>query len=402
MLEIEQAREIITAGLSPLNPVIHPVSSTILGYFLGEDILADLDSPPFPKALMDGFAVRANEAAPGKALALNSMELSAGMAVDFALPPGCACPIMTGAPIPFGANSVVPLEFAKTTSTQVEFITGEINSGWNILPQGAEYKSGEKLLQTGDQITSQNIGILAACGKTSAFFHPAPKVAIVATGNEMVEPNQTPGPAQIRNSNATMLGALISESEGMPKYLGRAEDTEKSLEGIFQEAFTLDVAIITGGVSTGRLDLVPKVLSQMGVEILFHKINMKPGKPMLFGRTSRGTPVFALPGNPVSAFVCFHLFIRPALLALRGGKKEQREIPAALTQGLDYHSDRPTLHPACLKLGQVNQVTPATWFGSADMLSLSRANALIFLPAEKSSFAQGEVVRCLPTIRHLV
>ena len=217
-------------------------------------------------------------------------------------------------------------------------------------------------------LRAQEIGLLAIVGRTSVLSHPPPRVVVLATGDELVEPEHSPGAGQIRNSNAPMLLAQASSAGGTTHYLGIGRDNVSHLWQLIGEGLTHDVLLLSGGVSAGKLDLVPDVFRELGVTAHFHKVRMKPGKPLFFG-TRGDTLVFGLPGNPVSTFVCFELFVRPALRRLCGLPAEPPAfLPRALAVDFSYATDRPTYHPALLELAaDCERVRPVPWSGSPDL-----------------------------------
>lgn len=269
----------------------------------------------------------------------------------------------------------------------------------NILPLGKEYQRGELLLRAGTKITPQRAAILAACGKTSVMAQPAPRISIISSGNELVEANVIPKGGQIRNSNGPMLVALSTVAGALPKYLGIAGDSEKSIQPLYNEAENSDAIILCGGVSEGKFDLVPKVLKENGAKIFVHKINLKPGKPFLFAVSAQGKPVFGLPGNPCSVFVCFHLFVTPALAILKGEKTISRNILSLpISEDFQHNSDRATCFPAQIFLDQyLAKVKPEKWFGSADLKGISECNSLIFCKEGLTKFKAGEMIQVLVT-----
>jgi molybdopterin molybdotransferase len=230
--------------------------------------------------------------------------------------------------------------------------------------------------------------------KVSTF--PRPTVAIVSTGDELVEPSARPGPGKIRNSNGPLLAAQAQRAGTAAHYLGIARDEIESLTTFIRDGLASEVLVLSGGVSAGKRDLVPGVLAELGVLPHFHKVAMKPGKPVFFG--SRGEKlVFGLPGNPVSAFVCFELFVRPAIRTLAGHTAlDPHTVDADLAEAFTHSSDRPTYHPVWLEAAATGwSVRPVPWFGSPDLRALSRANALAVLPAGDHRFAAGERISVL-------
>lgn len=384
MLPVAEAQRLVFERMKPLAGVSMPLSHESLGLVLGEDIASDIDSPPFDKSMMDGYAVRAADLADGQATLVVVEEVSAGRSPTRSVASGQAIRIMTGAPIPVGANAVVPVERSKDLAGNRVLLESKATPGQHILPRGQEMTKGQVVLHAGCRLRPQELGLLAAVGRTAALLHPAPVVAVLPTGDEIVEPPQVPGPAQIRNSNGPMLVAQVRRAGGVPRSLGIARDQVEHLRPLIAEGLRADVLILSGGVSAGKLDLVPGVLANLGVEPVFHKIEMKPGKPLFFGvQRESSTLVFGLPGNPVSSLVCFELFVRPAierLLALP--QPGPHWVQAALQTDFPYRTDRPTYHPAYLwSEGTCRQVRIVPWQGSPDLRGLAAANAFALLPA---------------------
>jgi molybdopterin molybdotransferase len=432
MLKVEEAQAIVLKSAMPLPPAVAPLTSAALGMVLAEDIASDIDSPPYDKAMMDGFAVRTADLPEGKGVLQVIEEVTAGRTPQLPIGPGQASRIMTGAPVPAGADAVVPLERSQMLDgQQVQLDDRTSVPGGNILTRGREMARGQLVLRAGTVLRPQVFGLLASVGRTAVRIHPQPTVAVMTTGDEVVEANQTPGPGQIRNSNGPMLVAQVSRAGGLPRYLGIGRDTVQSLRPLVAEGLRADVLVLSGGVSAGRLDLVPGVLQELGVQAHFHKVEMKPGKPVFFGARageampasecealrrkdepgvvssleevmtarSRSAParnspclVFGLPGNPVSSLVCFELFVRPALRCLLGHAECLPPlVPLPLAGDFPYASDRPTYHPARLQTGPDGwQVRPLPWFGSADLRALAEANALVLFPAGNHQHRAGQ------------
>jgi molybdopterin molybdotransferase len=264
------------------------------------------------------------------------------------------------------------------------------------MPLGREMRRGENVLSAGAVLHPVELGVLAGVGRSSVPVVRAPHVAVLSTGDEVVEAPAVPGPGQIRNSNGPMLTALVERAGGVARYLGNAADRLDSLRPAINEGLKHDALVLCGGVSAGKLDLVPSVLRDAGVEAHFHKVAMKPGKPVLFGTLGR-TVVFGLPGNPVSSLACFELFVRPALRRLAGiADALPRFVPVPLVEEFAYRTDRPTYHPAWLEPADVGwQVRRVPWFGSPDLRALTRANALMLLPAGDQLYRAGQAIPVL-------
>jgi molybdopterin molybdotransferase len=392
MLSVSEAQQIVLQHVQPLSPRSVPLTAGALGLVLAEDVVSDLDLPPYDKAMMDGFAVRAADMPEGRGIVSITEEITAGRTPRVPLGPGQAARIMTGAPLPVGADAVVMIERSQSLDDgRVRLEDRPPRPDQNIMRRGQEMRQGETVLTPGAVLRPQEFGILASVGRAAVQVHPAPDVAILSTGDEVVEPDQKPGPGQIRNGNGPMLLAQTAQAGGVPRYLGIARDNLDSLKPLVAEGLRASVLILSGGVSAGKLDLVPGVLQDLGVQAHFHKVAMKPGKPVLFG-TCGPNLVFGLPGNPVSALVCFELFVRPAIRRLRGHTDTGLSLlQATLPEAFTHRSDRPTYHPAWLERGEHGwQVRPVPWFGSPDLRSLARANAFLVLPAGELHYPAGQ------------
>jgi len=397
MLAVADALEIVLAKCRPLPPLDMPLA-TALGSILAEDVASDLDMPPFDKALMDGYAVRCQDLVDGTTTLPVQAEVSAGQSGP-PLMPGQAIRIMTGAPIPAGADAVIRVEDTKMAAHRVEIHAKPPKPGQFILTKGREMKRGDVVLTAGAVLRPQEIGLLATVGRSNVKVIPPPTVAVLATGDELVEANQMPGPSQLRNSNGPMLTAQAARAGAIPRYLGIGRDDAVLLRALVAEALNSSIVVMSGGVSAGRKDLVPDVLKDLGVEPHFHQIAMKPGKPLFFG-TRGDTLVFGLPGNPVSSFCGFELFVRPAIRKMAG-----HAIPgpvwqdATLAETFSHSSDRPTYHPAVVENREgSNRVRTVRWFGSPDLRAMAQANALMLLPAGSYSFTAGQKMPVLASV----
>ncbi len=370
------------------------------GLALAEAVRADADSPPFTKSAMDGYALRAADLNDGQGEVEVIEEIAAGVVPTRQIGPGQASRIMTGAMIPDGADAVVPFEQTQGNGSRVRITLPGLKPGANVLPRGQEMRAGEEILPAGRVLRPQDLGLLATVGQGQPLVVPPASVHILSTGDEVVGWNETPGPGQIRNSNGVMLHAQVQRAGGRPRFPGIVRDDADAMRATITEGLLGDVLILSGGVSAGKRDLVPEILDELGVRALFHKVALKPGKPLLFGTLARtGQPprlVFGLPGNPVSSFVCFELFVRPALAILAGRNATNLLRKATLAEGLTMRSDRPTYHPALLEAtGQGEVVRRVPWFGSSDLRGVGAANALMVIPAGDQTMTAGTSVEVL-------
>ncbi|MBI1833129.1 MAG: molybdopterin molybdotransferase MoeA [Planctomycetes bacterium] len=399
MLSVAAALAIVLEQARPRSPVVLPLSPDMLGLVLAEDVVSDLDMPPFDKAMMDGFAVRTADLRDGKAELTIVEEIPAGKTPTVDVQAGQASRIMTGAPIPRGIDAVVMIERCEIVGNRVRVNEPRARPGLNLLERGKEMRTGEIVLKAGAPLRPQELGMLAAVGRTSARLHRLPRVAILSTGDEIVDPSLKPAAGQIRNSNGPMLAAQVARAGGLPQFLGIARDEAGHLRSLIAAGLESDMLILSGGVSAGKLDLVPGVLSALGVKALFHKVEMKPGKPILFGVVSdraKGAVVFGLAGNPVGSLVGFELFVRPAIRKLMRLEPGPCWVVASLAKDYPYRTDRPTYHPARLTMTDAGMtVEPTPWFGSPDLRGVLSANAFVLLPEGDHAHRAGDAMKVL-------
>ena len=410
MLTVAEALAIVLENVQPLSEQPAALDRDVLGLLLAEDVASDLDMPPFDKAMMDGFAVRTADLRGGRAELAITDEILAGKMPTRSVGAGEAARIMTGAPVPRGADVVVMIERCELLGDRVRIDDDNARPGKNILPRGKEMREGEVVLHAGSRIRPQELGLLAAVGRTQVRVQPRPRVAILSTGDEIVEPGVKPGPSQIRNSNGMMLVGQTARAGAVPHFCGIAPDEPAKLKAMIAEGLRDDVLLLSGGVSAGKLDLVPGILQELGVQALFHKVSMKPGKPVLFailpsahrGRGAGGegeSPprvVFGLPGNPISSLVCFELFVRPALRRMLGLRPGPEWVKATLTQDGVYKTDRPTYHPAILQPTPSGwTVAMVSWFGSPDLRGVTAANAFALLSVGDHTYRTGQTLDVL-------
>lgn len=403
MLSVDEALSRVVQHVGPLAPREVTLAEAG-GCLLAEEVSADTDVPPFDKSVVDGYAVRAADLTAGLHRLRVVEEVTAGHVSGRPLGHGEAVMIMTGAPLPLGADAVVMHEKTRRDGETVEILEREATPGQNRLPRGREMRRGDVVLLPGAELTPIRLGLLASVGRARIRVVPRPRVSVVATGDELVEPDQVPGPGQIRNSNASMIAGLVRASGAEARVHPVARDVPEELRARLGAGLEDDVLVVTGGVSVGTHDLVPGTLDDLGVERVFHKVRVKPGKPLWFGtfpRPEGGTPrlVFGLPGNPVSGLVGFLLFVRPALERLAGRAwPNARTFEARLSRPFHQKGDRETYHP-CVVVRRPKgkpRVEPLDWAGSADLRTLARADGLAVFPAGEQTYRAGEIVRVLP------
>jgi molybdopterin molybdotransferase len=377
-----------------------------LGMVLAEPVYADRDQPPFPRSTRDGFACRAAELAAGLPLTVIGV-LRAGEGGPADISSGQAIEIMTGAPVPDGADCVVMVEHVERSGDGVKLAHGRsIASGENIVGRGSEAHAGEIVVSRGTRISSAQVAAAAACGAGRLEVFAQPRVAIVATGDELVDLNQQPLVHQIRNSNSYSLAAQILGAGGHPVRLPIARDERGHLEAIIRSALECDLLLLSGGVSMGKYDLVEEVLLDLGAEFFFTGALIQPGKPVVFGRigvNDRPIYLFGLPGNPVSTMVTFSLFVEPLLGALCGDPdRGPRFAQARLVGDVQVKTGLTRFLPAVLRsvsssVSMEVTVEKVTWQGSGDIAAANRSNCFLVVPADRPHLAAGETVAVLLT-----
>jgi molybdopterin molybdotransferase len=399
MIPIGQAWRTIAECVRPLGPQTVPLEQA-LGCVLAQDLCADSDYPPFDRAMMDGFAVRSADCGSGSVWLAVVQQLAAGDAPAPPLKPGQAARINTGAAVPQGADAVVMVEQTRTSPDEKRvWISEPVRANQNIAAQGSDRTAGQVVLQAGQRLHEPQLAVAAAIGAARASVRRRPRMAILATGSELVPPDRAVQPGQIRNSNGPCLSALASRVGCLCQDLGIVGDDAHQMRQRMAEALGNDVLCLTGGVSMGQLDLVPDVLEQLGVRIHLHKIAIKPGKPTLFGTTANGCCVFGLPGNPVSCFVVFVLLVEPALARLQGLQAgPPPPIRAKLVGQVPRTKDRDAYLPARWQVQPDGELTvePVPWHGPGDVFGLAEANGLIVRPASAPQATSGQEVLMIP------
>jgi molybdopterin molybdotransferase len=399
MLGVEEALERILGEFHPLEPERVPILEA-LGRVLAEDVCADVNIPPHANSSMDGYAVLAADTAgasrqaPGRLRVVG--DVAAGYFTETAVTPGAAVRIMTGAPIPPGADAVVRVEDTEARGEWAA-IFAEVPVGQYVRPAGEDVRSGELVLQRGTIVRPQEVGMLATLGHSQVYVTRRPQVAILATGDEVVEVDVPLAPGKIRNANSYSNAAQVVKYGGVPVMLGIARDqvqelTEKIRAGLVQG---VDLFLTSGGVSVGDFDLVKDVLAAEG-EINFWRVRMKPGKPLAFGRIG-GVPILGLPGNPVSVMVSFEMFVRPAILKMRGVTEWERPTVEATLMDEVKHKDsrRHYLRVRVEEHGRGYRAYLTGEQGSGILSSMVKANALAIIPEDWTHAPAGVRVQVL-------
>jgi len=406
MLTVKEALELVLKHAAPLPIVDCPLESA-LDRTLAEEIEADADQPPFDKALVDGYAVRLADMARLPRRLKVGETILAGQTPRRPLGEGEAAEITTGAPLPPGADVVIMHERTTGFGDEIEIEDQEVRPDMNRLQRGEVYKRGDRLLSAGPRLAPWRLGLLAAVGRASVRVVDRPKVAVVPTGDELVDFHQTPGPGQIRNSNATMLAGLAADHGAETWTSPILPDEPEALAQGLRAALEHDVALVIGGVSAGQKDLVPNMLRTLGAREVFHKIRIRPGKPLWFGLgpPREGRPpalIFGLPGNPLSGLVNFLVFVRPALDVLKGRPGETPGPIAARLGRRHHHRGFFRVHlPARILRDDPSSdglptIVPLDSRGSADLRAAALADGFLVLPEDEATLEAGAIVEFLP------
>ena len=387
----ESARTIILDKV-----IVLPSESTslldLVGRVLAEDIKAPWDLPCWDNSAMDGFAVRAEDCVSGKTLTIDGYLPAGVTAIGIEVKPGGAVRIMTGAPTPAGCDAIVPIEETEENDGKVT-MTGKVKRGDHLRVRGEDVSQGDLVITAGTVLRPAEINMLASFGYQTVSVFRRPKIAILSTGDELVEPGEEIGPGQIINSNAYSLAAAVKEIGGEPILLGIARDDRASLTEKISTGLEADGLITSAGVSMGDRDLVCEVLQVLGVERQFWKVDIKPGRPTAFGLKD-GKPIFSLPGNPVSSMITFEEFIRPALLKMMG---HQRVIKPFIKAIMQETINKKPGRVQFLRVRVVNDGEQLLASSSGDqntgiVRTLLRANGIAVLPADREQIMAGEEV----------
>jgi len=397
MISVAEAIRIVQAQTRPL-----PIESVALAdartRFLSEKVVADSDLPPFDRSQMDGYAIRASDV--GQApVSLNIVgESAAGRGWHQEMQAGAAVRIMTGAPVPKGADSVQQVELTRESNGgAVVEILQPVVEGRSIVTRGSEIKAGQTVLQAGEVIDAATMAVLASFGYAQVKVGGRPRVSVLATGSELVAVTQKPGQDQIRDSNNYSIAAYAEVAGATIEQLPLAGDDTNLLKRQLAEASERsDVVVSSGGVSVGVYDFTKAALRELGAEIFFERVALRPGKPIVFARLPNGTLVFGLPGNPVSVSVTFNLFARTAILAMQGAKEtELLKETAVLAKRTNGTQDRESYIPAELSTSADGKLlaAPLKWGGSSDFVGFARARALIIVPKGLQALEAGTLVQ---------
>jgi molybdopterin molybdotransferase len=380
LITSDEAMEFVVRAAAPL-PSLEVDLDRARGLVLAEDIAADCDCPPFPRSMMDGFAVRLADA--GRTIPIVG-EAPAGSVWPGEVVAGHCVEILTGASCPPGTEAVVPKENVRRSENLVT-LPEVLQPRQNIAPQGSDCRRGQLVLAAGQVITSMAIGVIAAFGRTSVRVTPLPSLAIITTGEELALPGQPLGPAQVRNSNGPMLAAMAGEiGLAPPRQVSAADRLDATLQAL-EASSSADIVVFSGGVSVGTYDFVPRALEQFGAETIFHGVNQKPGKPILFARRARQL-IFGLPGNPLACHFCFHRYVAAAIRKMSGRDGRPHAYRGELAQSFQTKGGRVNYLPSFAAAAD----SPSGWrvevlagASSADIFRSCRANCYVELPAAR-------------------
>ncbi len=406
MISMSRAINTVLENVKPVSAVEVKLGS-VFGMVLAEDVVSDIDMPPFNKSAMDGYAVVSSAVKKTPITLRVTASIAAGVVYKGSSfkeesfenngADGDCVKIMTGAPVPEGMDAVVMLEDTECRPDGKVKLFKKIEAGQNICVRGEDVRKGEIVLRKGTRILGPEIAILATAGKDSVSVFKKPAVGIVSTGNEIVEPEAALEEGKIRNSNGPMLAGLAEAIGCDVEYFGIAGDEEKILRKLILKGLKKDVMLLSGGVSVGDYDLVPEMLKKEGAELLFHGVLVKPGKPLLYAKKD-GCSIFGIPGNPVSNFTSFNVFIKPAIYKMMGREDcNARFIDAFIEVDFINRSSRVHIIPSiCSIVDGRCLVSPFRLNGSADINGCSRSNCFLIIDASATEIKKGDRVKVLP------
>lgn len=396
MLSVQEAIDLICGQVKPLVPRRAELLEAA-GCVLAEDVVADIDIPQTPNSAMDGYALRAQDSAGAsreRPVRLRVVEeLAAESVREAPLPAGSAVRIMTGANIPPGCDGVIPVEETRQEGEEV-FLHKPVAPGSCIRPAGEDVRRGQTVMSAGALLRPGHVGMLASLGRSSVLVYGPARVAVLATGNEIIPVEEPLVAGRVRNSNTYTMAAMVKKYGAVPLVLGIGRDSMEVLMGKLREGEAADALVTSGGVSMGNYDLVQEAFKRVGVEVKFWKVAMQPGKPLVFGMLGE-KPVFGLPGNPVSAMVCFEEFVRPALMTLMGRK--DRFLPEATAVAEEDFKQSPQrlqfVRGVVSRDEKGYRVRSTGAQGSHLQHSMVRANAFVVVPSGEGRVRRGETVR---------
>jgi molybdopterin molybdotransferase len=397
MISVAEALQIVREQSRPLETENVNIEQS-LSRILAADIVADTDLPPFNRSQMDGYAVRAEDTSAAPVRLKIVGESAAGKGWHQEIHEGEAVRIMTGAPVPPGADAVQQVELTHELkdNTVVELLAS-VTSGRSIVNRGSEIKSGELTLRTGIKLNAAMLAVLASFGYAQVRVGRKPRVSVLATGSELVAIDKTPGPDQIRDSNNYSIAAYAENAGALIERLPLTVDDTRSLKKVMADAASRsDLVVTSGGVSMGVYDFTKAALLELGAELFFERIALRPGKPTVFARLPNGTLMFGLPGNPVSVSVTFNLFARTAILAMQGANEPAlRTDTAVLAKPVKGTPERESYLPAQLTTNDDGQLIafPLKWGGSSDFVAFARATALVIIPAGTQVWESDSLVK---------
>jgi molybdenum cofactor synthesis domain-containing protein len=395
MITVDQAISIVLSRIEGLGSEIVDLK-TAHRRVLAEDVIADIDLPPFDRARMDGYAVRSADVAEAPARLRVIGEVPAGARFDGKINSGEAVKIFTGAPIPEGADAVQKVEVTRAEGNTIEIMEAA-TAGQFITPHASEIAAGEIVAKTGHEVGAAEMAVLASFGYSRLRVGRRPRVAVLSTGSELVEVSTKPSAAQIRNSNTYTLAAYAAQAGAVVDMLGIVEDTpDATRNALIKASDNCDIVITSGGVSMGDYDLVKAALLEIGAEIYFDRVIIRPGKPIVFARRGQ-TFFFGLPGNPVSTSVTFNVFVRPAIRKMQGDASPMLPIISVeLSRPIKDKSSRRSFLPARFYVEEGRaMVEPLKWGGSSDLVAFMRANALIIVPEDIHEIGEGQLVEAV-------
>jgi len=396
MLSVDEALQKILDVATPLGTRLIPVENAQT-YVLANDVRADRPLPPFDRVAMDGFAVRSADFKDQPTRLRIVGHIQAGITSSFALGPGEAIQIMTGAPCPDSADAIVPVENAVVEGAYVTLTEPKMKPGLNIAPMGEDAPAGKVLIKAGSILTTAGIAICASVGMEQVEVYRKPTVRIISTGTEIIPPSTQPLAHQIRDCNSYSIRAAARALHLDATFMGIGEDETAVLGQLIEQGLAADILILSGGVSMGEFDHIPGLLAEKGVHKILHSVRVKPGKPLWFGRSGKGF-VFGLPGNPVSVQTCFRVFVEPLIRKLSGhASPENAFLKLPLSSDLLSKTQREHYMPGCLVLhnGQTC-IEPVVIRGSGDFTNLEPSHGLIRIPIGQHSVPAGTVMEFLP------